>query len=146
MYSVLELAKYIVSKCIKDKHEISNLQLQKILFSVQREFLQKLRKRAFPESIEAWPFGAVVPEVYYYFSGSGAMRIGLCDDPDEAVMQSISSEDKKLIDSITESKRDLAVWDLADETNKHGGAWESIYNNGSGNKKIIPAETIKSLG
>ena len=146
MYPVLELAKYIVSKCIKDKHGISNLQLQKILFSIQREFLQKCKVAAFPESMEAWPFGAVVPEVYYYFSGSGAMLIGVCDEPDEAVIQSMPPEDRKLIDSIIKSKRDLAVWDLADETNKHGGAWESIYNNGSGNKKIIPAETIKSLG
>ena len=32
MYPVLELAKYIVVKCINDRHPISNLQLQKILY------------------------------------------------------------------------------------------------------------------
>ena len=57
MCPVLELSKYIVMKCIKDNHPISNLQLQKILYYIQREFLQKLGMLAFSESIEAWPFG-----------------------------------------------------------------------------------------
>ena len=65
-YPVLELAKYIVAKCIKDECPISNLQLQKILYYIQRDFLHKLDRPAFSENIEAWPFGSVVPDVYYY--------------------------------------------------------------------------------
>lgn len=38
MYDALELAKYIVRKCIIDKHPISNLQLQKILFLSSASF------------------------------------------------------------------------------------------------------------
>lgn len=40
MYSALNMAKYIIDKCTKDRYPISNLQLQKILYYVQREFLQ----------------------------------------------------------------------------------------------------------
>ena len=39
MYSALEIAKYIIDKCTKDRCPVSNLQLQKILYYVQREFL-----------------------------------------------------------------------------------------------------------
>ena len=141
-YPVLELAKYIVSKCIKEKHPITNLQLQKILYCVQRDFLQKLDKLAFPESIEAWAFGAVVPEVYYYFSSAGAMHITLCGEP----VQSISDNERKLIDSITESKRDKTPWDFANETNKQGGAWDTVFDGGKGNKSVIPTEKIQTLG
>ena len=38
MYSALDVSKYIVSKCTRDGHPISNLQLQKILYYVQRAF------------------------------------------------------------------------------------------------------------
>ena len=39
-YDALELAKYIVTKCIKDGCPISNLQLQKTLYFIQRQFLK----------------------------------------------------------------------------------------------------------
>ena len=40
-YSALDLAKYILQKCIDDSRPISNLQLQKILYYVQGEFLKE---------------------------------------------------------------------------------------------------------
>ena len=112
MCPVLELAKYIVVKCIEDKKSISNLQLQKILYYIQREFLQKLDKPIFEENIEAWPFGPVVPEVYYYFCGAGAMCIGICDEPKKEVIQSLSNAELNMINSIIESKRVLNPWDF----------------------------------
>ena len=74
MYLALEIAKYIIDKCTKDNCPISNLQLQKILYYIQREFLQQ-GEIAFPEEIEAWQFGPVVPEVYRQYCGFGALPI-----------------------------------------------------------------------
>ena len=39
MYKAMELSTYIVSKCIKEDCPISNLQLQKILYYIQKAFL-----------------------------------------------------------------------------------------------------------
>ena len=47
----LDLAKYIVTKCVKDNCAISNLQLQKILYFIQRDFL-RCDKPAFSDAIE----------------------------------------------------------------------------------------------
>ena len=145
MYPVLELAKYIVSKCIRDKFPISNLQLQKILYYIQRDFLQMFGRAAFTESIEAWPFGPVVPEVYYYFCGAGAMRIGLSPEP-EGEIQSMPEEYRRIIDSIIETKRSLNPWDMVSETHKPGGAWDSVYRGGYGNRSTIPISQIRKLG
>ena len=41
MYNALDLSKYIVSKCIEDSHPIRNLQLQEILYYIQKDFLQR---------------------------------------------------------------------------------------------------------
>ena len=145
MYPVLELAKYIVVKCIQDKYLISNLQLQKILYYIQREFLQRFDRPAFTENIEAWPFGPVVPDVYYYFCGAGAMRIGVCDEPEEEIL-SMPEEYRRVIDSIIESKRELNPWDMVSETHKSGGAWDSVYRGGYGNRSTIPICQISELG
>lgn len=39
-YSAVDLSKYIVYKCITEGQPISNLQLQKILYYIQRNFLK----------------------------------------------------------------------------------------------------------
>lgn len=143
---VLELAKYIVVKCVKDKHPISNLQLQKILYYIQREFLQKLGKIAFPESIEAWQFGPVVSSVYYYFCGAGAMAITLCDDPAPSAMSKFSREERIIIDNIVEEKRELNPWDMVYETHQLGGTWARVYNEGKGNRGLMMTEEIRNFG
>lgn len=68
MYNAIDLSKYIVSKCVTDGHPISNLQLQKILYYIQKDFLQR-DEVAFSDNIEAWQFGPVVPNVYYHYCG-----------------------------------------------------------------------------
>ena len=140
MYKAMELSTYIVSKCIKEDCPISNLQLQKILYYIQKAFLDR-GDRAFSDNIEAWQFGPVVPNVYDHYCGYGAMPISF-----SSIKYDVAKEDKQLIDSIVESKRVLAPWDLVEETHKKGGAWDKNYKNGSGSHEVIPTELIKAVG
>lgn len=143
-YKVMELSNYIVSKCIDEGEPISNLQLQKILYYIQKAFLQKSGGRvAFWDDIEAWQFGPVVPNVYYHFCGFGAMPITIKSLNSACT---IKDEDKALVDTIIESKRRLDPWELVSETHKPEGAWAQIYRNGEGNHEIIPVELIKAVG
>lgn len=140
MYAAIDLSRYIVSKCINDSRPISNLQLQKILYYIQRDFLNR-DDIAFPDSIEAWQFGPVVPNVYYHYCGYGAMPISInCDAPE------LSEFDKIIVDKIVEEKRLLDPWDMVRETHKPDGAWAKIYQNGSGNHCTIPTQLIKAEG
>lgn len=140
MSTALDLSKYIVSKCVEDNDPISNLQLQKILYYIQVYFLRH-DKIAFPDAIEAWQFGPVVPNVYYYYCGYGAMPIVSVHEN-----FTVESKDENIINGIVESKRDLPPWKLVEETHKKNGAWDRIYKNGVGNRNIIPVELIKVAG
>ena len=140
MYKAMELSTYIVSKCIKEDCPSSNVQLQKILYYIQKAFLNR-GDRAFSDNIEAWQFGPVVPNVYDHYCGYGAMPISF-----SSIKYDVAKEDKQLIDSIVESKRVLAPWDLVEETHKKGGAWDKTYKNGSGSHEVIPTELIKAVG
>lgn len=142
MYSALDLSTYIVSKCIKDHSPISNLQLQKILYYIQKEFL-KNDDIAFSDDIEAWQFGPVVPNVYYRFCGFGSMPI---TNISEKIDFQFDEQDLKKIDSIVEEKRTLYPWVMVRETHKPDGAWDQIYKNGAGNHELIPVELIKTVG
>ena len=139
MHSALDVAKYIISKCLSDRKPISNLQLQKILYYIQKEFL-RLKQEAFNDDFEAWQFGPVIPDVYYNFCGFGAMPITVHYDVD------ISECDKRIIDPIVERKRVLNPWDLVNETHKPNGAWAYIYHNGLGDHAVIPKNIISERG
>lgn len=138
--TALDLSKYIVSKCVNDGCPISNLQLQKILYYIQKECLQTRNEVMFYDDIEAWQFGPVVPNVYYYFCGFGAMPISspfLCD-------VSLNDKDSAIVDNIVKNKRTLDPWEMVNETHKRGGAWDNTYKDGNGNRSIIPIELIKA--
>lgn len=140
MYSAVNLSEHIVTKCVLDDHAISNLQLQKILYYVQKHFLQTKGIAAFSEAIEAWPFGPVVPAVYYKFCGFGAMPITITFEQER--IGKIDPDDKRAIDDIVVEKRPLKPWDLVNDVHKKGGAWDTIYQEGLGNHEQIPQSLI----
>ena len=141
-YNAMHVARYIIDKCSRERNPISNLQLQKILFFIQREYLQRFRMPSFNGVIEAWKFGPVVPNVYYQFSGYGASPITLTYNN----LDPIDDDDQENMDPVIESLRRMDPWDLVNETHKSGGSWENIFQKGQGNKKIIPPELIRELG
>lgn len=97
-YKALDISKYIISNCMAESHAITNLQLQKILYFLQRKYLVDYDTMLFSDEIQAWLSGSVVPEVDYHFCGFGSMRITTNDDI------KILDEDRQIIDPIVEEK------------------------------------------
>ena len=136
-YKALDVAKYIIDKCTRDRKPISNLQLQKILYFIQKECL-KNGTIAFHDDIEAWQFGPVVPDVYYRFCGAGAMPITLTFNDLE-----LKSCNQNIFDKVIEERRGQMPWNLVNETHTEGGAWDRVYQSGKGDKKPIPLDYIR---
>ena len=93
-----------------------------------------------PQQAEAWQFGPVIRQVYYYFCGNGAMPIISKYDT------VIDKSDRCHVDPIVEEKRKLDPWDLVEDTHKQGRAWSKVFNHGQGNKHIIDNDLIRRLG
>lgn len=96
-YHALTVADYIIRYSIEKNFSVSNLKLQKILYFVQAQFLVAEDRPCFKEQIEAWTFGPVVPEVYYEYKFFGSSDINFVQ---KNIQENISSDDKKLIESI----------------------------------------------
>ena len=95
MYSALVVARYIIKRCNELNRPISNLKLQKLLYFVQAEFLVGEGSACFPEEIEAWDFGPVVPEVYHRYKAYGSASIPYLAGAER--VRRICTEDKEII-------------------------------------------------
>ena len=119
IYQAMDIARYVINKCTTENHPI--LQLQKILYFLQRKYLVEEQGRPlFRDDIQAWQFGPVVPEVYYQYCGFGSMTIGMYYDI------SLDSQDMVRIDQVVEDKRDRKPWELVEETHAPDKAWAQI--------------------
>lgn len=127
MYTALEVAKYTINKCIELGRPISNLQLQKILYYIQGEYMKKNHGEVlFNESIEAWQYGPVVPDVYYKYKMYSASRI---IDKQEEI--EITASNKPIIDEVIENKSLLRASRLVQDTHEES-PWKTAYKRGSG--------------
>lgn len=139
MYTALEIAKYVIDKCTNENSPISNLQLQKILYYLQKEFLQQ-GGIAFTDEIEAWQFGPVIPGVYRQYCGFGALPIRM------RYSVNIKPEDERKMAPVIERKRKLNPWDMVMDTHSPGKAWDMIYKDGLGDHQVIPRDMIRNKG
>lgn len=105
MYETMEIAKYIITKCSRENEPLSNLQLQKIMYYVQRDFLQNTGYPIFYDDFYAWKFGPVLEDVYYNYCNRGASKI-----QEEYNIINIEKAAQKRIDNVVIEKRKLNPW------------------------------------
>ncbi|MCQ2322537.1 MAG: DUF4065 domain-containing protein [Bacteroidales bacterium] len=110
-------------RCNQLNKTISNLKLQKILYFVQAEFLVAKDQPCFAESIEAWDFGPVVPDVYHRYKIYGSANI-----PYIAQNESFpfSCEDQGLIDGIIDECAKYSASTLVEITHNQA-PWKDAY-------------------
>lgn len=137
-----EIACYVLKYCKKKKKPVTNLELQKLLYFIQIELIRE-SKDIILDNFEAWRFGPVIRGVYYDYCINGPYPI---TDIFEENEKFISKDIKKIIDKVIRTKiRKIKTkpWDIAKYIQREEGAWNIVYDNGNGNKKIISKELIK---
>lgn len=139
MYTAMDIADHIVVRCANSGRPVTNLQLQKILYYVQLNFLRRLNNCAFDDDILAWRHGPVVKEVYYKYSIWG--RHEIVPRALQAAKETFLEKDRELIDRVTDACVLLEPWELVERSQKAGGPWHRSFD---GNlEKVIPKELMK---
>ena len=128
----MRFAKYIIRWCDKNELRITNLQLQKILFFIQKESIRKRGYGIFSNRIEAWQYGPVVPDVFYQFAGFGAMKLVLYEDlfSDVSPKDIIDDKSKEIIEEILREYIHVSPWDLVAKSHVSNGAWSNSISMG----------------
>ena len=71
-YTAIEIAEYVLDKCVKDGCPISNLHLQPILYFLQKAFLKKKQHLLFKDKIYAGKYVPIVLPVHERYCLAGA--------------------------------------------------------------------------
>lgn len=137
MYNAMSVANFIIDTCTKEKDPVSNLRLQKLLYFLWVGYYRETNKSLFADNMYAWQFGPVVPEVYYEYCSYGGRPINLYCEIE------IQSPDEKIIKKILDKYKSIPVNQLVEWTHKVGTAWYIVFDEGRGNKKVIPFSLIK---
>ncbi len=137
-YDANDVAKYVITRCTLNGKPISDLQLQKILYYIQLNFVRHLGYRAFNNEIEAWAFGPVIPDVYMRYRGFGSSLIRQIY---AGIERLFTDKEKNVADNVIRVCCSLEPWELVDKSHCKGGPWDKVYKEGY--KKVIPMETIE---
>lgn len=97
-YNVMEIANELVKLAAENGGGdlLTNMKLQKLLYYEQGFHLAYFNTPLFAESIEAWQYGPVVPQVYEHYKPSG--RAGLEPTPSDFKFE--NKIEKALFDEV----------------------------------------------
>lgn len=124
MCNVFEVAYKI---CEAGNWEVSNLQLQKMLYIAQVLYMGQnpQHRHLFRDKFEAWDYGPVSPAVYHKFKMFGSRPIQRWAFP--VFNESCSHDENNFIESISKSLINIAPSNLVGLTHRPGTGWEKRY-------------------
>jgi len=116
MISCHDVAKYFLALTDEDSGDLmSNLKLQKLVYYAQGFHLALFEKPLFPETIEAWTHGPVIPELYHSYKKYGSGHIPSPDDFDLSIY---SNEERELLNEVYAVFGQFSAWKLRNMTHQ----------------------------
>lgn len=116
MLNCYQVANYFLALTNEDEGDlISNLKLQKLMYYAQGLHLAVHDRPIFPECIEAWRHGPVVPELYHSNKNLGA---GALPKPENLDFSVYSEEARNLMDEVYSVFGQFSAWKLANMTHE----------------------------
>lgn len=129
--TALEIAKYIVQKCVEEKNTITNRILQYALYLVQERTWLRYHHYAFSEDIEAWKSGPVIPSVYTYYSAYGEGSLPKVTEESQPLLFPWL---KNIADNVLLEIQRKGAETIIKEITTKGSPWENTYTKG---RKVI---------
>lgn len=98
MLSCFDVARYFLALVDEESGDsLSNLKLQKLVYYAQGFHLALYDRLLFPERIEAWQHGPVVPDLYHAFKRFGSSPVVMDGEID---LEKYPAEVKELLDEV----------------------------------------------
>lgn len=146
MESVNAVANEFIKLAEQSGKQVTNLQLAKLCYIAQGFSLALLDKKAFPEAIEAWKFGPVVPSLYHEFkhfqSEPVTSKSIIAKSPTEFVTPEVQDENIKKVVALTWNLyKDVSGNGLVSLTHQGNTPWSLCYE--PDRNKVISDELIK---
>ncbi len=136
MQTCRTVAKYFLALVDEESGDsLSNLKLQKLVYYAQGIHLALFDTALFPEQIEAWTHGPVVPELYHTYKQFGAAPL-----PRESVdLAAYSQQSREALDEAWTVYGQFSAAKLRNMTHDEA-PWKDAYASGGG---VISLESMR---
>ncbi|MCL5435238.1 MAG: DUF4065 domain-containing protein [Patescibacteria group bacterium] len=138
------IAKYFIFKNAKDKRNLTNKKLQKLLYYAQAWNLVFNNKKLFNNEIEAWIHGPAVRSIYTRYKVFGFNNIE--DKIDENEFKNLTKDELRVLDTVWEVYGKYDAGYLEELTHSEE-PWIKTRNNllpYEGSTRVIPTALMKA--
>lgn len=115
--------------------DVSPMKLQKLMYFLFREYAQKSGEKLFSEQFETWPYGPVLPSIYFEFQGYGRNKIEKFAKNAQGVVNILSLDKNKTLKNsfykIWNNYKYYSGVDLSHITHRPGTAWSKAKEKNS---------------
>ena len=108
MYRAIDVARYVVQKCIDLGHPITNVQLQQLLAYIQHDWLNE-GLFVFIDDVEWREFGPCIQNVYYEYGNNGSLPIDVAGKGEPINPEDVEKFDWEVIWYLVCVLRDRSV-------------------------------------
>lgn len=144
MYEPIFVANNIIQRALYENIGITPMKLQKMLYFLYRDYLQKNKEPLFAERFMTWQYGPVLLSVYQEFKdfkASPINRPGKINGEALLINESKDIKFKESFDSVWDKCKNLSAIELSRLTHSKDGAWNKAYQN---NYALLSDEDIKN--
>lgn len=134
MTSAKRLAYDVVSYANERHSRVTNLKLQKMMYYLQGYYAKQFEDALFEDEIVHWPYGPVVPTVYFEFCQFGAAEIQIA--PVDQPFADYSKVEKQLLKRVVEACLEMPTSILVEKTHSET-PWKIASD-----RDIIPFDSI----
>lgn len=147
MIDVMKLAEHVIWYADANKQPITHLKLQKILYYLQGEFLKRYHKPLFDAEIQAWPYGPVVPDVYYQLCSNGALPLysDAKSTDDKADLRELDADENNTIRSKLNELLPQTARQLVTKTHQEKPWLKHKGEVDQGEKPVITMEEMRAF-
>jgi len=126
MSKPIYLANNFIQKALQEDISLSPMKLQKLIYFVYRDYLQKTEKPLFAERIGTWEHGPVVGSVYQEFKGYGRKSIKKFARNGSGDVRVLNEKDKQfgeVLNNVWNKYKHYSGSELSRITHQEGSAW-----------------------
>jgi len=114
MLSCYDVAIYFLAQIDEEAGDlISNMKLQKLVYYAQGVNLALYDRLLFPESLEAWTYGPVVPELFHTYK---SYETGAIPPPRDMDFSIYDSQNRELLNEVYTVFGQFSAWMLSSMT------------------------------
>ncbi|AZV00322.1 Panacea domain-containing protein [Paracoccus sulfuroxidans] len=120
MYDARQIANWFVQRAQKDGRELTIMQLLKLVYIAYGWHFEMRKSKLFPNRIEAWQHGPVIPDVYRSFRRQGIIAKSVVD----ADKANFGDRYDHFLEEIYKIYGDMGAFQLSEKTHEPGGPWD----------------------